>query len=107
MATHRPVDVLTDRKADSFAEWLTAHSGTTTVCRDRAGAYVEGARTGAPTRLRSSTAGTYGTTWPKPWRKPLPPITVAPGATATVDPNPSSNTPPRKTEPRGGIRGDR
>lgn len=40
--------MLADRDADTFAEWLSAHSEVRIITRDRSGAYAEGAGRGAP-----------------------------------------------------------
>jgi transposase len=45
---HRVVEVLPARKAEPLVDWLQAHPGVEVVSRDRAPAYAEAARKGAP-----------------------------------------------------------
>jgi transposase len=52
IGTRRPVDMLSERSAESFRAWLDAHPGVEIICRDRAGCYAEGAAQGAPLAIQ-------------------------------------------------------
>jgi transposase len=48
LETHRVVELLPDRSADSVAQWLALNPGITVVSRDRSGLYAGGITQGAP-----------------------------------------------------------
>ena len=48
LETHKIVDLLPDREAESVKRWFAAHPEVDVVSRDRGGCYIDGATWGAP-----------------------------------------------------------
>src|SRR6266699_6414097 len=48
LESHQPVDLLEDRSAETFAQWLRHHPGVEIISRDRSKDYQRGATDGAP-----------------------------------------------------------
>ncbi len=49
---HQLVDILPDRSSETFASWLTQHTGVEVVSRDRSGEYADAVKKAAPEAIQ-------------------------------------------------------
>ncbi len=52
LETRRPIDLLSDRSAETVVAWLQAHPGIKIIARDRGVMYIDGATRGAPDAIQ-------------------------------------------------------
>jgi len=52
LVTHRPVDLLSEKSAESLAKWLKEHPGVEVISLDRGVEYIKGATDGAPDAIQ-------------------------------------------------------
>jgi transposase len=112
LESHRPVDVLPDRTAQTVAVWMQAHPEVKIVTRDRAEAYASGVKQGAPQaiqvadrwhllkNLREAAEEELRGRPILPWRPPIETSAAEP-TSSPLDPEPVPSPPIYPNTPAG------